>query len=431
MFLQRIRVPDFRVLKNVDISFEKEFTPSIFPLGSLNGGGKSTLLQLIFILLHCSTHPDRIDFLKNITEGFKINQNSDKRVLAIIDIWDGCKTVELEFFLCTETFIKDLFKNVDNNDEVIEKIFSRLNENYEHKLRQYTEPKNEAHKIGGLSGVVIDKTEQDEYFDNKFTEYLNKSKLIHICDIYFHSEQNKYKKEILLCHVNNLDTNKIQSFLRNLSDKVFLAAPNSQIFLFFSQNSRKLLFKAQGENNYYLELKQEKIKLPGFFTYDFMAIDFLIKSFTQARDQDFIQAIKTGKYGDSYQALLNDLNSIFIDKKINLNEDLSGVIFKKNEDDVELYPEDLSHGELKRLFLYMLIKYNKIENAIVLMDEIEIYFHPDWQYQIVRDLEEWSPTNQYILATHSYDLCEAVTPAHVKLLPSKLINPNKSPSSEI
>jgi predicted ATP-binding protein involved in virulence len=47
MHLQRIQVPDFRVLKDVDISFEKEFTPRIFPLGSQNGGGKSTLLQLI------------------------------------------------------------------------------------------------------------------------------------------------------------------------------------------------------------------------------------------------------------------------------------------------------------------------------------------------------------------------------------------------
>ncbi len=57
------------------------------------------------------------------------------------------------------------------------------------------------------------------------------------------------------------------------------------------------------------------------------------------------------------------------------------------------------------------------------MDEIEIAFHPDWQYQIVRDLEQWSSTNQYILATHSYDLCQAVTPAHVKELEPKLIKP--------
>jgi predicted ATP-binding protein involved in virulence len=98
MHLQRIQVPDFRVLKDVDITFEKEFVPRIFPLGSLNGGRKSTLLQLIFVLLHCSTNPDKIIFLKNILKYFKILKESDRRVLAIFDIWDGEKTVQLEFF---------------------------------------------------------------------------------------------------------------------------------------------------------------------------------------------------------------------------------------------------------------------------------------------------------------------------------------------
>jgi recombinational DNA repair ATPase RecF len=59
MFLQKIYIDNFRVLKDITIQFEKEFTPTIFPLGSLNGGGKSTLLQLVFTLLHCSFHKQR------------------------------------------------------------------------------------------------------------------------------------------------------------------------------------------------------------------------------------------------------------------------------------------------------------------------------------------------------------------------------------
>jgi predicted ATP-binding protein involved in virulence len=55
------------------------------------------------------------------------------------------------------------------------------------------------------------------------------------------------------------------------------------------------------------------------------------------------------------------------------------------------------------------------------MDEIEIALHPDWQYQIVSDLQQWAPSNQYILATHSYELCQALTPSHVKELPPKLL----------
>ncbi|MEH2027061.1 hypothetical protein [Nostoc sp.] len=86
MKLFRVQVPDFRILKNVDITFEPEFIPSIFPLGSQNGGGKSTPLQLIFILLHCSTDSEKKEFVKNILSGFTINKNSNNRVLAVIDI---------------------------------------------------------------------------------------------------------------------------------------------------------------------------------------------------------------------------------------------------------------------------------------------------------------------------------------------------------
>jgi hypothetical protein len=35
MRLLRVQVPDFRVLKNIDLSFEKDFFPQIFPIGSL------------------------------------------------------------------------------------------------------------------------------------------------------------------------------------------------------------------------------------------------------------------------------------------------------------------------------------------------------------------------------------------------------------
>jgi len=110
-------------------------------------------------------------------------------------------------------------------------------------------------------------------------------------------------------------------------------------------------------------------------------------------------------------------------KKLNVTPDLSGVVFREERDGktIEFEPEDLSHGELKRLSIYMWLKHRKIEDAIVLMDEIENGFHPDGQYQIISDLEEWAPNNHYILATHSYHVCEALTPRHVKELEPKLL----------
>lgn len=364
MRLLRVQVPDFRVLQNVDITFEKDFFPNIFPLGSQNGGGKSTLLQLIFGLLHCSGNPDRVDFLKNLLGGFKVYNNYSKRVLAIIDIWNRKKSVKLEFFSCK--------KSNSTNHPFSEKEILILN---------------------------------------------------------YSANEHEGEEYVLFCRVDNIDITKEESFFKELSQKIFLAAPATQVFLFFSPNSRKLLFREQNEeNDYYSQLKEAKSKLPGFFTYDFQAVDLLTKSLKAAIAEDIKEVNETGKYGNSYKELIKDLHLILGNKKINLEADFSGINFKLDKDGktVELYPEDLSHGELKRLSIYMWLKYYNIENAIVLMDEIEIAFHPDWQYQIIADLKEWAPSNQYILATHSYELCQALTPSHVKELEPKLLKEQAS-----
>ncbi len=488
MHLQRIQVPDFRVLKDVDITFEKEFIPSIFPLGSLNGGGKSTLLQLIFALLHCSVNPDRKMFLQNMLNNFKIYKNSDKRVLAIFNILHREKNIKVEFFSHKDSYIKNLLiekgigegindKNItfssrvkleENKNKIefinkkiieLEKSINQLDtikkvESDEERsfrfrreitkfremgltvprgissrslsyIEEYQKAIQEEWELSKIQLKKLDKKHIElELASQEIFEYLESKNLIYVCN--YSVNQNESEDEVLLCHINHLDRLEAESFLKELSEKVFLAAPSTQIFLFLSKKARKLLFRKQSEeeNGYYSNLKDAKSKLPGFFTYDFLDVDLLIESFKAARDRDFRKAIETGgEYGTSYKELIKHLNLILVNKKIHPNIELSGVNFQLDRDDekIELQPEDLSHGELKRLSIYLWIKYRNIENAIVLMDEIEIAFHPDWQYQIISDLQEWAPSNQYILATHSYELCQALTPSHVKELEPKLL----------
>jgi len=488
MHLQRIQVPDFRVLKDVDITFEKEFIPRIFPLGSLNGGGKSTLLQLVFVLLHCSIDSNRIAFLKNMLNGLKIYDNSHKRILAIVDIWNKNQNVRLEFFSYRNSYARDLlshkgeaeadyydylcFSVAKQTEELKDRISTqkRLINDIENSLSSLKKLKNiedddkrelilkeEIERLNTafrskdwLENIIIDKSvsfedileliqreletfrlvlqklnaehRQAEIASKKVLEYLKSQKLIYICN--YSATENE--EEVLLCQIDNLDTNEARYFLDKLSTKVFLAAPATQVFLFLPKESRKLLFRERSKDekdDYYSDLQASKSRLSGFFAYDFLAVDILIEAFKVARDKDFREAIETGEYGNNYQELMKDLSLIMGNKKINLNVDFSGVNFKFDRagEDIELYPEDLSHGELKRLGIYMWIKSRNIENAIVLMDEIEIAFHPDWQYQIISDLQQWAPSNQYILATHSYELCQALTPSHVKELEPKLI----------
>jgi len=378
MHLLRVQVPDFRALKDIDITFEKDFFPKIFPLGSQNGGGKSTLLQLIFVLLHCSVDEHKKPFVHALLQGFKILEEGEKN-LAIIDIWDGEKIVKLEFY-CQSFFEKNYEPEDDYTAyEII---------NYANDIRD----------ISSLEKVK-EEIDNDDITTQIFIE--------------------------LKCRFNNQSPEQVKSFLEKISHKIFLAAPSTQVFLFLPQESRELLFKksSNGDNNYYGILESARSELQGLFTYDFLAVELLIEAFKAASDRDLREMIKTGSYGNNYQTLINDLNLLLGNKRINLDEDFAGVNFYlyNNGETIELYPEDLSHGELKRLSIYIWLKSRNIEDAIVLMDEIEIAFHPDWQYQIISDLKDWGPSNQYILATHSYALCEALTPAHVKEIEPKLI----------
>ena len=387
MRLLRVQVPDFRVLKNIDISFEKDFFSQIFPIGSQNGGGKSTLLQLIFILLHCSGDSEKIEYVVNLLDRCQLEDELDQKPLAIFEILtDNREEVKLEFFICSDAYVKNLLSNLDGQKE------------------------------------DLDTVNVDDLLLAMFKNFLGINKLVYLCQ----ANNQKNEKIFLLCKFSQAIQEEFQLFMKELSSKIFLAAPSTQVFIFLPKATNKSLFQINqptlDSSNYYLAMADVKKKLINLFTYDFLPVELLINYLIMARDQDFAQAIETGEYGNNYQLRRQNLNSILSDKEINLDKDISGITFKFKGDTngEELYPEDLSHGELKRLSIYLWLKYRRIKDAIVLMDEIEIALHPDWQYKIIEDLQEWEPSNQYILATHSYELCQALTPAHVKEIEPKL-----------
>ncbi|MEN9374386.1 MAG: hypothetical protein RIR79_1938 [Pseudomonadota bacterium] len=324
MKLLRVQVPNFRGLKNVDISFEPDFNPQVFPLGSLNGGGKSTLLQLIFTLLH------DIGKKKSYREILSdINQNED--------------------------FIKNpLLASISIDESVIDFIKSKNNKK-------------------GL------------FFGQKSLDIKNKGGYV--------------------------DANEIK-------EKIILISPSNQSHLFLPKGNRL---------DYHSFSKQIKMDLPNFFTYD--SIELLTELFRLARDKDFQQRDDKNPFANTIK-LENEINNLFLDgKKIkpvfkiqprHVKDGIQGIKFELPNGKT-IYPEDLSHGELKRLAIFSIVK--RFNDSVILMDEVENGFHPDWQRHIVDDLVTWNPTNQYILATHSYELCRGITPAHIKELAPNLFNP--------
>jgi predicted ATP-binding protein involved in virulence len=367
MRLLRVQVPNFRALKDVDISFEPDFVPNIFPIGSQNGGGKSTLFQLIFILLHCASNHDRHGYIKNLLTSFEGNDPRHDYTVAKISIEYDHQIFEIVFSW------KAVFQNKD--------FFTIL---------EYA---------------------QDE---NSEPFYL-------ICQI---SEKGEHQRQYT-------DVKRVGQLLTKFSDKIFLAMPETPIFLFLPRQINRFLLHGELNSHAVDRIREAQGSLSGLFTYSFVAVDSLIEVFKKARDLDFQKAIETeGEYGKSYEALLGEFNQFLGGVKLNvISANLDEITFYKTENGkrIALYPEDLSRGEMKRLSLYVWLKHQQIEDAVVLIDEVETALHPDWQYQIVSDLTTWAPSNQYLLATHSYELCEALTPAHVKQIPPNLIH--KTPAS--
>ncbi len=56
--------------------------------------------------------------------------------------------------------------------------------------------------------------------------------------------------------------------------------------------------------------------------------------------------------------------------------------------------------------------------AIVLIDEIELHLHPEWQQRIIGDLRRTFPNAQFIVSTHSPQVLTTVQPQHIVRLRS-------------
>ena len=87
MKLLKVHVHNYRHLKDVSLTFEPDLYPQVFAIGSENGGGKSTLLQLVFTLLHCAPHPNLHKFVTNAIQHMKSSlENLEEKIHQIIDI---------------------------------------------------------------------------------------------------------------------------------------------------------------------------------------------------------------------------------------------------------------------------------------------------------------------------------------------------------
>ena len=444
MRLKSVIIHKFRNFEKVRLDFEKTDFPDIFSIASINGGGKSTLLQFIFVMLNCLSNEEKYKYIKNLLGTSKI---SNKIVDFIIE--DEGKEYYLNFFvskLSSKEFNYNLYIDLNEIDKEIKKLNDyKTNFTKIIRLQNIINDSNRVtpvierefrnirpfiktnrldrmyHEALGINSSLSKYKEVvDEILENnEFEMNLNEKKELEnlyneIYDRVKLHEKNLEERNIkYLLHLDDnqhvllLNTNASEDQLNHMSNKVYYTAPSSQIFLFFTTEEKRSIFNTFNNresqfNDYQNYLNNHKVELENFITYDYASTDLILESFRKSSEEDLKTKRKTGNYGKRYDDLSKDLKIFLEEKEITEDEDGSRVIFRFTNSNIEFLPEDLSHGELKKLAMYLWIKYLINTDSIILMDEPDIALHPKWQYDLVNDLYTWSnKKSQFLLATHS------------------------------
>ena len=451
MQLRKVKIIKYKNFENIVIDFEKSNFPNVFSIASKYGGGKSTLLQFIFILLHCLIDEKKKQYIQNLLKTFS-NISKDIDLVEFIIEHDG-QIYNLDFSILkskSKSMNFNLYLDIKDTRIKITKYQENMNE-----FREIIDLKQELEETNRITPVIerttrvlhkyitnnqekillqkIGRSDNVEEYKILVNSIISKNSisentLNELEEIYtnLQIDLNNFEEELAqsnlkyITHLENhknvllLKTQMSEELLINLTNKIFLTAPSSQIFLFLSDDEKHNIFSEFSDekekymtrhyynnNSYYDSVKRAKMILNCFFTYDFASTGLILKSFKKASEDDLKEKRKTGHYGKKYDELTSELKDFLDGKEISENEDGNKVIFKSKNNKRELLPEDLSHGELKKLGIYIWLKYIVEEDSIVLMDEVDIALHPKWQYSLIKDLIGWSKDSQFLLATHS------------------------------
>ena len=463
MQLSRVEIIKYKNFENIIIDFEKLDFSSVYSIASKNGSGKSTILEFIFIMLHCFMDEKKKNYIKNLLKDdflgqeniiIKLNLNHNSvdyhiEFFTTSVIWEN---YDFNLYLDLDELDKDIEVNKDKKDKyskilMLKKIlteFKRVTPLFKNKFRDteyifnslgLQEEYNNLRIDSNQKKVVTNYIELIEIaLKNPDIKSDNIQDLKEIYDT--NSTMLKELKDTLdkqnLQYITHLDEDRVlliktdMSFelLAELSKKVYLIAPSSQVFHFLKVEDKLEIFDSIV--SYSSVLENIKKDLENFYTYDFASTQLILNSFKKASQDDLKIKRKTGKYGIQYDKLTYELKSLLDDKEVLESEDGDRIIFKLKSTGKELFPEDLSHGELRKLGVYIWIKYITEEDSIILMDEPDIALHPKWQYDLVKDLTKWS-NSQFLLATHSPQIISSTHYKNIIKLDNGVVKRLKKP----
>ncbi len=463
MFLKRVEIDKFRNFQNAEVEFSENKFSKVYSIASINGGGKSTLLQFIYIMLSCFREKKLHKYIINLLETENYPSDYQNRIARFV-IADE-QDIDLEYMVLpaeNELFNSNLLAELENLEADLKKHHEDLRQSAEfikfyETLKKSDSVTNELRSLAlKFTPIVVFPKSKDYDVYNRvkgsdklldfqvFAEYI-KNRDSYIVEDKTQAMTNR-KKELIEAmklqkeqlkaegfnYITTFADNKLLLLLKSnvdndvldkISHAVYLNGPDTQIYLFMSKEDKQTLLNNTSTthyfdydkfgneiyvaNNYNDRIRKVKRDLKNYNTYDFVSKKIIIKACKKAFEEDNKEKLRTNQFGCHYDDFIKDLNTFFDDKRIEITDEMSDVKFYLSSEEKELSPEDLSHGELKRLSIFIWLKYLIEKGAIILMDEIDIALHPKWLYRISKDLDRWANRNQVILATHSPQIVSA------------------------
>ena len=99
MFIRKRSIEKYKVLEDININFSEKPKHNVFPIISINGGVKSTLLHMVFAFLNCAFKRDRQEYLVTLLDYFDKKDSGLNQLIKFEIEYDG-QIVNLEFLKC-------------------------------------------------------------------------------------------------------------------------------------------------------------------------------------------------------------------------------------------------------------------------------------------------------------------------------------------
>ncbi len=130
-------------------------------------------------------------------------------------------------------------------------------------------------------------------------------------------------------------------------------------------------------------------------------------------NQDMESIKESDKYKDwqnkatAFNHAITRLNTYFLNSGKEISRDHENKLTLKFIDkEEEISWHLLSRGEKTLIYLFFVVFLYKDKVEVFLFDEPEISLHVKWQHNLIKDLSELAPDNQFIIATHSPSLVQ-------------------------